>query len=469
MAKILAKAVNCEHPVDGSPCGECASCRAIASGSSMNVIEIDAASNNGVENIRQIREEVSYPPTEGRCKVYIIDEVHMLSIGAFNALLKTLEEPPSYVMFILATTDVHKIPVTILSRCQRYDFRRISIDTIADYLKDLLAKEQVEAEDRAIRYIARAADGSMRDALSLTDQCIAFHLGERLTLDRVLEVLGAADTEIFGRLLQAVIDQNVTEAIGISEDMIMQGIEPAQLVNDFAWYLRNLLLIKTAEHMEDVLDMSTENLALLKEEAAQVDEDTILNYIRVFSELSGQMRYEPQKRILLEIALIRLCRPAMETTPDALTGRVAALEKQMEKGMVPSAPEPSAGSREVKPAKPAAPKPEVPKAIPEEVRKVVESWDAVTGDVPALLGIYLKGAIPSLGDDGRLILVCEEENAYEYLSRESNTQEIRDHILEKTGRQIDLQIRKNGTERPAGETYPDLRSLVQMEIDLDDD
>ena len=181
VAKILAKAVNCEHPIDGSPCNECAVCRGISEGTSMNVIEIDAASNNGVDNIREIREEVSYRPTQGRYKVYIIDEVHMLSTGAFNALLKTLEEPPSYVIFILATTEVHKIPITILSRCQRYDFRRITIDTIAARLKELTEIEKVDVEERAIRYIAKAADGSMRDALSLLDQCIAFYLGETLT------------------------------------------------------------------------------------------------------------------------------------------------------------------------------------------------------------------------------------------------------------------------------------------------
>ena len=200
VAKIFAKAVNCEHPVNGSPCGECAMCRSIAAGTSMNVIEIDAASNNGVDNIREIREEVAYRPTEGKYKVYIIDEVHMLSIGAFNALLKTLEEPPEYVIFILATTEVHKIPITILSRCQHYDFKRISIETITDRMRDLMQEEQVEVEEKALRYVAKAADGSMRDALSLLDQCIAFYLGQKLTYDNVLEVLGAVDTDVFSRL-----------------------------------------------------------------------------------------------------------------------------------------------------------------------------------------------------------------------------------------------------------------------------
>ena len=224
IAKIFAKAANCERPVGGSPCGECRSCLAIAAGSSMNVIEIDAASNNGVDNIREIREEVAYSPAQGKYKVYIIDEVHMLSIGAFNALLKTLEEPPAYVIFILATTEAHKIPITILSRCQRYDFKRISIDEISSRLAELMGKEQVEAEERAIRYIAKAADGSMRDALSLLDQCIAFYLGQKLTYDRVLEVLGAVDTEVFSKMLRTVLRQDVPGAAALLEELDRKSV-----------------------------------------------------------------------------------------------------------------------------------------------------------------------------------------------------------------------------------------------------
>lgn len=267
VAKIFAKAVNCEHPVNGSPCGECAMCRSIAAGTSMNVIEIDAASNNGVDNIREIREEVAYRPTEGKYKVYIIDEVHMLSIGAFNALLKTLEEPPEYVIFILATTEVHKIPITILSRCQHYDFKRISIETITDRMRDLMQEEQVKVEEKALRYVAKAADGSMRDALSLLDQCIAFYLGQKLTYDNVLEVLGAVDTDVFSRLLRSVIRRDVPKVLDIVDDLVMQGRELTQLATDFTWYLRNLLLVKTSDNIEDVLDVSTENMQQLQEEA----------------------------------------------------------------------------------------------------------------------------------------------------------------------------------------------------------
>ena len=290
VAKIFAKAVNCEHPVNGSPCGECEMCKSIAAGTSMNVIEIDAASNNGVDNIREIREEVTYRPTEGKYKVYIIDEVHMLSIGAFNALLKTLEEPPEYVIFILATTEVHKIPITILSRCQHYDFKRISIETITDRMRDLMQTEQVEVEEKALRYIAKAADGSMRDALSLLDQCIAFYLGQKLTYDHVLEVLGAVDTDVFSRLLRKVLERDVAGVLDIVEDLVMQGRELTQLAADFTWYLRNLLLVKTSDNIEDVLDVSTENMLQLKEESKMIELDMLLRYIRIFSELSGLVK-----------------------------------------------------------------------------------------------------------------------------------------------------------------------------------
>lgn len=206
----------------------------------------------------------------------------MLSTGAFNALLKTLEEPPSYVIFILATTEAHKIPITILSRCQRYDFHRISIDTIAARLSELLKVEGVEAEEKAIRYVAKAGDGSMRDALSLLDQCIAFYLGQTLTYDKVLDVLGAVDTEVFSRLLRKVLAGDVTSAIRILEELIVGGRELSQFVGDFTWYMRNLLLVKTSDNPEEAIDVSSENLKLLKEESEMTDSDTLMRYIRIF-------------------------------------------------------------------------------------------------------------------------------------------------------------------------------------------
>lgn len=338
IAKIFARSVNCEHPVDGSPCNTCPICRAIAEGSSMNVVEIDAASNNGVENIRDIREQVQYPPTDGRYRVYIIDEVHMLSIGAFNALLKTLEEPPSYVIFILATTEVHKIPVTILSRCQRYDFKRIPAETIADRLREVTQAEEIDIEEKAIQYLAKAADGAFRDALSLLDQCIAFHFGEKLTYDYVLDILGAVDQTIFSKMFRAIVERRTKDCILCLEEMVIQGRELGQFVNDFIWYLRNLLLIQTAEDAEGLVDMSEDNLRQLKEDGTLTDGDTLIREIRILSELSNQLRYASQKRILIEIALIKLTKPEMEVNIDSLLERVANLEARLEAGI------PSAGS-----------------------------------------------------------------------------------------------------------------------------
>ena len=337
VAKILARSVNCENPVDGSPCGECPSCKQIAAGTSLNVVEIDAASNNGVENIREIRDQVQYPPTEGKYRVYIIDEVHMLSTGAFNALLKTLEEPPSYVIFILATTEVHKIPITVLSRCQRYDFRRITVDTIADRLKELTDAEGMPVEERALRYVAKAGDGSMRDALSLLDQCAAFHFGETLTYEHVLDVLGAVDNSVFRELFLAVVQGRTKDCILKLEEMVIQGRELTQFVVDFIWFLRNLLLLKTAEDAEELLDMSEDNLKLLREDAKLADENTLMRYIRVFSELSNQIRFAAQKRVLIELAFIKLTKPQMEQDLESILERLSVLERQVENG-IPAAP-----------------------------------------------------------------------------------------------------------------------------------
>ena len=332
IAKLFAKAVNCEHPVNGSPCNTCAACRAIADGSSMNVIEIDAASNNGVDNIRQIREEVQYSPSEGKYKVYIIDEVHMLTQGAFNALLKTLEEPPSYVIFILATTESHKIPITISSRCQKYEFRRISVETISDRLMELLGREEIEAEKKAVDYISKAADGSMRDALSILDQCIAFNIGRKLTYENVLDTIGAVDIDVFAKLLDSVIRLDVVEAINLVDEVVWQGRELSRFVSEFTWFLRNVLLIKVSPDADKKLDMSAENLARMNELAEQIDTDTLIRYIHIFSDTSASIKYAVQKRVVLELAVIKLCKPEMETDYSALLDRVRVLEQKLEQG-----------------------------------------------------------------------------------------------------------------------------------------
>ncbi len=476
IAKILAKAVNCENPVDGNPCGECKMCRSIAAGTSMNVIEIDAASNNGVDNIREIVDEVSFSPAEGKYKVYIIDEVHMLSIGAFNALLKTLEEPPSYVIFILATTESHKIPVTIHSRCQRYDFKRISIETIAGRLTDLMEQEQVDIEEKAIRYVAKAADGSMRDALSLLDQCIAFHYGERLTYDMALDVLGAVDNAVFGKMLREIVDKNVLGAITLLEEIIYQGRELTQFVTDFTWYLRNLLLLKSSDGIEDIIDASSDNLVLMKEEAELVDANTIMRYIRIFSELSGQLKYATAKRIMIEMALIKLCRPAMEVKTDALLDRIRDLEEKLESGNFVvgaggAAPDPagvSGGNATGNSAVTKAAKAALPKAVPEDVQEVVRRWGEIVQSTGQPMKTYLAGSKLSLGGDNRLLVVIPDGlNSDYFLKHEDNMQYLQSCICEAVGKEIVVDVKPLQKEQDFAATYVDLGQLIHMDIEVE--
>lgn len=483
IAKIFARAVNCEHPVDGSPCGECSMCRQIAEGASLNVVEIDAASNNGVENIRDIREQVQYPPTDGRYRVYIIDEVHMLSIGAFNALLKTLEEPPSYVIFILATTEVHKIPITILSRCQRYDFKRISIDTIAGRLAELTQAEQIDVDDRALRYVARAADGSMRDALSLLDQCVAFHFGEKLTYDNVLEVLGAVDNRVFSKLFQAVLASDTKACIREIEEMIIQGRDLSQLVNDFVWYMRNLLIAKTTDEPGDMLDMSEENLAVLKEEAAGVDTETLMRYIRIFSELSGQLRYASQKRILVEIAFIKLTTPSMEQNLDSILQRITLLEQKMQEmpdnlqkleSLAPAAGQAASSKTAVVETPPEPKTVSLPPAQYEDLMLMRKEWGRIASLSQLVGSIRLslpKTSVEPAGE-GCLCIVCTDENTFGIINREPEIKNLQEVVQEKYKKTLQFKVRLESSAVPQRTVYvsdEDLKNAIHTDVIVEED
>ena len=483
IAKIFARAVNCEHPVDGSPCGECSMCRQIAAGASLNVVEIDAASNNGVENIRDIREQVQYPPTDGRYRVCIIDEVHMLSIGAFNALLKTLEEPPSYVIFILATTEVHKIPITILSRCQRYDFKRISIDTIAGRLAELTQAEQIDVDDRALRYVARAADGSMRDALSLLDQCVAFHFGEKLTYDNVLEVLGAVDNRVFSKLFQAVLASDTKACIREIEEMIIQGRDLSQLVNDFVWYMRNLLIAKTTDEPGDMLDMSEENLAVLKEEAAGVDTETLMRYIRIFSELSGQLRYASQKRILVEIAFIKLTTPSMEQNLDSILQRITLLEQKMQEmpdnlqklaSLAPAAGQAASSKTAVVETPPEPKTVSLPPAQYEDLMLMRKEWGRIASLSQLVGSIRLslpKTSVEPAGE-GCLCIVCTDENTFGIINREPELKNLQEVVQEKYKKTLQFKVRLESSAVPQRTVYvsdEDLKNAIHTDVIVEED
>lgn len=498
IAKLFAKAVNCEHPINGSPCNECTACRAIADGSSMNVIEIDAASNNGVDNIRQIREEVQYSPSEGKYKVYIIDEVHMLTQGAFNALLKTLEEPPAYVIFILATTESHKIPITISSRCQKYEFRRISVETISDRLMELLGREQIEAEKKAVDYIAKAADGSMRDALSILDQCIAFNIGKELTYENVLDTIGAVDIDVFARLLDCVIKLDVVGAIDLVDEVVWQGRELSRFVSEFTWFLRNVLLVKVSPEADQKLDMSAENLERLRQLAAQIDTDALIRYINIFSDTSANIKYAVQKRIVLELAVIKLCKPEMETDYSALLDRVRVLEQKLESGAAGSVVAgnngigssvsegvtasagatvqgagavsqelldqictrlkqegmqignaPAMGGADIEAASKKLSeqlKKELPEANYNELREFVEQWDIIMDGYQNITKKFLEKARININEakDGLYLAYVQNEDnkqAIAYFEGKERMAALREHIEKVTGRQVKIELK----------------------------
>ena len=493
IAKIFARSVNCENPQDGNPCCTCSMCKRIEAGNSLNVVEIDAASNNGVDDVREIRNQVQYPPTEGKYRVFIIDEVHMLSAGAFNALLKTLEEPPAYVIFILATTEVNKIPVTILSRCQRYDFRRISVQTIAGHLMELAKSEGIDAEERAIRYIARVADGSMRDSLSLLDQCAAFHFDETLTYENVLDVLGAVDNSVFTRLFDAICAGDTKACLEEVAAMVDQGRELSQMVTDFIWYMRNILLIKAAGgtadgRMEEMIDISGENAAVLSRQADAVSEDTLMRYIRVFSELSGTLRLSSQKRVLTEIAVIKLTKPQMETNLESVLQRLDTLERQMEErpaaAGIPDLGDPeklaalaklAAGSMgqgngtEEKPAEPQTIT--LPKAEYDDLMLVRKEWPKIVSMLGRSLGSVLRDSFVKPNGESRMSILIEDGMHCQIAGTEAHLEEIRKLVADQYGKDISFSVKSRGGEMIEDTTYvtDDDLSVIHMDISEEED
>lgn len=469
VAKILAKAVNCENPQDGSPCNQCSICQKINRQASMNVIEIDAASNNGVANIREIIEEVQYSPAEGRYKVYIIDEVHMLSTGAFNALLKTLEEPPAYVIFILATTEAHKIPITILSRCQRYDFKRIPAGTIAGRLNELMDKEGVSAEDRALQYIAKTADGSLRDALSLLDQCIAFYPGQKLSYDNVLDVLGAVDTSVYSSMFNNIINSDIINCIKLVDDMMMAGRDLNQFITEFTWYLRNLLLILGGG--AGIVDVSTEQLLNMQEDAGRTNMEVLTRYIRILSELSGQIRYATQKRVLVEICLIKLCKPQMDTEQDfqSVITRLALLEKQLDGIMANGL---TAINTSMPPASPvayeesqaASNKEKTPqKAVPEDIKDIIKNWDKIIQQCGRVEQDMLVNIKKIVSESGALILQFTDPVDEAYFKKDDGRQleALKNVIINITGKEAVIETRTVTEE--INSQFTDLSQIIHFD------
>lgn len=482
-AKIFAQAINCENPVEGSPCHKCSSCLDIEESNSMNIIEIDAASNNGVDNIREIREEVKYTPTVGFYKVYIIDEVHMLSIGAFNALLKTLEEPPKHVIFILATTEPHKILATILSRCQRYDFKRITISTISTALTKYMGKEGVAIEEKAINYIAKVANGSMRDALSILDQCIAFYLGEDVTLVKVLDVLGAVDHEVFAQLTDALMAKDAKACMNIVETITIQGRDILQFILDTVAHLRNLLVVRSVQNPDEILDMTSDQIEQLKEQSTRFNDEIILYYIKQMSELENKIKYMSGERILLEVELLKLCHPDMDESTEGLRHRIAHLEEEIANGVKVIHTE---GQNTEAVAASTSKKKEKAiidvDAVPDDIKEVIQNWTGFVEGTENMTKAFLRKSEPMNLEDDCLYIFCDNDVAKKHLSNDENLSKIKDVLGEKFGKNFNVRIIDNDDmnnltshnrtkeegKEVAKNIYDQIKSKINFDIEIRD-
>jgi len=329
MAHILSRAINCLNPNNGDPCNECEICREILSGSCVDVLEIDAASNNSVDNVRAIRDEVIYTPVKARKKVYIIDEVHMLSQGAFNALLKTLEEPPEHAVFILATTEPHKLPATILSRCQRFDFRRITHDGIVKQLQKIAAAGGTVLDPDAAGLIARLSDGAMRDAISLMDQCISLG-SSRITYDSVLSIVGIVHDTFMTEFAEGMLNRDIPAILGNIGRMVSDGRDISQFVSDLVIYFRNILICKvTGGHCDNLIDVHSEVLDIIKKQAQSISEDGIINIISGLSSLERELKWAANPRVMLEVTLIKLCGKSSRLD-QSISERLEAIESKLD-------------------------------------------------------------------------------------------------------------------------------------------
>ena len=462
-AKVFARAVNCEHPDRGEPCGTCPACQALAAENNLDILEIDAASNNGVDEIRDLREKVKYPPQNGRYRVYIIDEVHMLSQGAFNALLKTLEEPPAYVVFILATTEPQKLPATILSRCQRFDFRRIPSEQIIRRLRVALEEGNIAADDAALARIARAAEGGMRDAWSIMDMCLGYVVqeeGQKLTESLVVQGLGAAARGFLFEFADKLISADAAGALSMIDEMMRMGREVQVFVRDVSAHLRSLMLADVCgeESAADLLELTQEDAAAYVAQARRTSHTRLMRMLDLFLQSEADMKWASQPRFALETAAIRACEPEESLQLEALISRVDELERKLREGAVVAAPaQQAAGAQAEAPAAQAAPQPpaagqaaapaaSTPAPAPDAERVWQEALRKAK-QKPQLFGMLRNGRLAS-SENGLFTVVYDRVTGGAYvklLNMEKKSEEVAQLLSEAAGRPCKFRAAIEGT------------------------
>ena len=411
-AKIFARAVNCLNPINEEPCNECEICIDTLNDNIMDIVEIDAASNNSVDDIRELRESVKYTPSKAKYKVYIIDEVHMLSQGAFNALLKTLEEPPSYVIFILATTEPHKIPATILSRCQRFDFKRVSSKDIASRMSYICKKENIEAEEKALSLIARNSQGALRDALSILDQCMSFG-NEKIEYNDVIELLGTVNIDELFELSQSIIDENTKKSLEILNEFIIWGKDIRNLINDLIDHFRNLMVCKVSKDLDEIISLPEESIERLKEQSQNVNINDLIRILNILSETQDSMKSSSNTRILAEVTIMKIAQPMFDESKEALIKRIENLEEKIESGNIKVSTVQIEQSKDVKS--------QIIEDDKVEENKEDVAYEEVKSEDVRLVESSWKKVTQKIKDDRKLSIAA--------LLKEVNTFNVKDNIL----------------------------------------
>ena len=465
-AKVLSRAINCLNPRDGDPCGECEVCRALKRENTMDVMEIDAASNNGVDEIRDLREKIKYPPTVAKYKVYIIDEVHMLSTGAFNALLKTLEEPPAHAVFILATTEPQRLPATILSRCQRFDFHRISIETIIERLMVVLGGIGRTASEEALYEIARAAEGAMRDALSLLDVCLSYTDGE-VSAQLARDVLGTAGQGAMFEFTDALISGDAGSALKQIDRVMRLGSDPQVFIRDTGAHLRAILLAgAVGDALTDILEVTPEDAARFKEQAGRVDPRALQRMLELFMRAEPDTRWASRPRTMLELAAVRACRPDQESDA-AVSERLTRVEKLIETGAVPAPARTPAAPAAAKPEAPPKPKPKPPAPAPtqEPPPEYLNAIRRLGGENPSIRSPLTSMRFMSF--DGQQVVVEFARKQMMHMKVLERKKPMIDQALtEAFGASVHIAMRLEGSSAPEKKLPDTARDVINQSYDV---
>lgn len=456
-AKILSRAINCLNPKDGEPCNECEVCTGILDGSIMDVSEIDAASNNSVDNVRDIREEVVYTPAKTKYKVYIIDEVHMLSTGAFNALLKTLEEPPSHVVFILATTEPHKLPATIISRCQRFDFKKIPSDVVFSRLKEVVGDVGAEAEDKALELIAHLSEGGMRDALSILDQSLSL-ANRKVTHDDILSIVGIVDTDILFDLSDSIKEKDTSSAIKIIDKVSKEGKDIGYFIVRLLSHFRNILMAKVLKSLDSIVDLSEENIERLKKTSEVYSQGEIINIINILSDTMNDAKRSAYPKILLETAVVKLCNTATEQGYSDLVDRINKIERALRDGVKVTSQPQKKEIVEVKSKEEKIidePKHEIKDATSESIAKEIsKSWKSIIEDMKAKgfspLKVQFLNNIAIKPFNDKVVmghLEYKEDIIAKMIEEKHLVNELKDSMFKITGKEIDIRFDSKKLEK----------------------